>query len=169
MTKGRPYKDLSGQKYGRLLIISEYKKFYYATCTEIWWCICRCDCGKTIHVRKGSLRTSNTSSCGCMKREMAAERTTKHGLCYTKEYKAWQHMKDRCYNWNDKRYLDYGGRGIIVCDRWLNSFENFIDDMGFCPDGYSLDRINPNGNYEPSNCRWADKITQANNKRRSLK
>jgi hypothetical protein len=78
----------------------------------------------------------------------------------------WSNIKQRCYNVNNKDYKHYGGRGIKVCDRWLESFENFLEDMGDRPDGYSLDRIDNNENYEPSNCRWADKETQIKNRRR---
>jgi len=85
------------------------------------------------------------------------------------EYAAWQNMKSRCYNHHLDSYHNYGGRGITVCDRWKDSFENFLSDMGLKPSSdYSLDRIDPDGNYEPSNCRWADTKTQTNNKRKSL-
>lgn len=92
----------------------------------------------------------------------------KHGMYTTVEYIAWKNMKKRCYDKNYGAYKNYGNRGITVCERWLHSFSNFYADMGDRPEGYSLDRINNNGNYEPTNCRWADKLTQSTNKRPSL-
>ena len=92
----------------------------------------------------------------------------KHGLSYTKEYNAWRGLKNRCLNKNNPKYKDYGGRGITVCDRWLNSFDNFFEDMGICLKDLSLDRIDVNGNYCKENCRWATPVEQRNNQRRTL-
>jgi len=90
-----------------------------------------------------------------------------HGMCYSREYGAWHAMKQRCYNYNNSNYNYYGGRGIIVCDRWRYSFENFIEDMERKPSlDHSLDRINNDGNYEPENCRWATLSEQNSNRRR---
>lgn len=94
---------------------------------------------------------------------------TTHGGSKSREYRAWAHMKGRCYDLNDVGYRYYGGRGISVCERWIDSFENFIADMGKCPKGLSLDRIEVNGNYKPSNCRWATSEQQLNNKTNSRK
>jgi len=91
-----------------------------------------------------------------------------HGLSNTVEYKAWKRMKNRCYNKNDNRYHDWGGRGIRVCDRWINSFTNFLSDVGLRPsDKHSLDRIDNNGNYEPNNCKWSTGSEQSRNRRNS--
>ena len=89
----------------------------------------------------------------------------RHGMYNTKEHKAWSEMKYRCYNKNATSYSRYGALGIEVCEKWINSFTSFYEDMGKCPEGYSLDRINPEGNYTPENCRWADVYTQARNKK----
>lgn len=113
-------------------------------------------------------------SCGCMRAKALKLSNTKHGFCgkgniHPTEYTSWREMKTRCYNKNNKSYKNYGARGIKVCDGWLNSFENFYIDMGPKPKGYSLDRINNDGDYEPSNCRWATALQQANNRRPKVK
>jgi hypothetical protein len=105
-----------------------------------------------------------------MKRFYIAKMPEKHGMSNTPEYSAWCNIKKRCYDPSSKYYEHYGGRGIKVCDRWRYSFSNFYEDLGLRPSkDYSLDRINNNGNYEPSNCRWATKYTQVNNKRTNRK
>lgn len=162
-------KDISGQKFGRLTVL--YKSTIKSgTSREIKW-LCKCDCGNYRLVNGGMLRNANTQSCGCLKIERIKGTNTKHGNStrtngQTSEYKAWSSMKDRCYNKNKHCYPDWGGRGIKVCERWLNNFENFLSDMGKKPSNkYSLDRIENSGNYEPTNCRWALKKQQANNTR----
>jgi hypothetical protein len=100
--------------------------------------------------------------------ECRKEKSITHGQANSKEYLIWQNMKKRCYNQNQKYYNRYGGRGITVCDRWLNSFENFFADMGKCPEGCSVDRINNDGNYCPENCRWATQTEQQNNKSNNI-
>ena len=132
----------------------------------------KCDCGKIVNVIIQSVKRGNTKSCGCYDLKLKYERgkiiNKKHNESSknkTVEYITWQSMKTRCYNPNNPRWNRYGGRGIIVCNRWLNSYENFLEDMGRRPtDKTSIDRINVNGNYEPSNCRWSDDLEQANNK-----
>lgn len=132
--------------------------------------IVRCQCGKKVSRRLGNIQ--RTQSCGCKQVELMLEtsrqrgKTTKtHGLSKNRLYYRYNNMKDRCYRPSNSDFPNYGGRGIIVCDRWLQSFQAFVDDMGHPPPRTSLDRIDVNGNYTPENCRWIDDKTQATNKR----
>lgn len=108
-------------------------------------------------------------SCGCFNRERSREQLTTHGKSKTKTYKTWDCMKQRCYNPNDNNYPNYGGRGIRICDRWLESFTNFYDDMGDRPKHKTIDRIDVDGNYEPGNCKWATPKEQCNNTRNTVR
>lgn len=128
--------------------------------------ICRCICGVEREVVINNLKRGISKNCGCKTGEMIAALETTHGMSYTPEYKAWAKMKERCHNPKCKDYADYGGRGISVCERWASSFEAFYADMGPRPSSqHSIDRIKVDGNYEPGNVRWADKVVQAGNKR----
>jgi hypothetical protein len=132
-----------------------------------------CDCGKIWQPQLCGILNGSIKSCGCYSRKIAGERAkknnTKHGKTLTTEYYAWVAIKKRCYNPNNKDYKDYGQRGILVCDAWKDSFENFLLDMGNKPSPeHSLDRIDVNGNYEPSNCRWATRKEQQRNKRNNV-
>ena len=132
--------------------------------------LCKCDCGNTTIVPLGSLKNGRIKSCGCLNSEVQSifmkEYNNKHGKSKTPEYKVWQGMKSRCNNPNAKGYNNYGGRGIQVCKRWDNSFENFIKDMGERPnEDYQIDRINNDGNYSPDNCRWVTRSDNTLNKR----
>lgn len=125
---------------------------------------CRCECGTEKAVNSYTVRNGISKSCGCLSSEIATKESTTHGLSKSSEYHIYRTMVSRCYNENNKTYKRYGGRGIKVCDRWLNSFENFIEDVGFRPGkGYSLERKDNEKGYSPENCVWADALTQGNN------
>ena len=121
---------------------------------------CKCACGTVKLVHKHQLLNGSSKSCGCFSREVSST----HGLSQTRAYSAWTHMVRRCSGKSLKDNEHYLDKGITVCDRWVNSVEVFFEDMGECPDGYELDRVDFNGNYEPSNCRWVDEQTQAKNR-----
>ena len=125
--------------------------------------IAKCDCGVEKSVNLQSIVMEKSKNCGCTGKDRISNQNRRHSLSKTPEYIIWKAMKARCKNPNNKYY---GAKGIKVCDRWVNSFENFISDMGKKPEGFSIDRINGTGNYEPSNCRWADKETQIKNRKK---
>ena len=152
-------KDLTGERYGRWTAL----KISHTKDGSTYW-LCRCDCGKERPVKTSSLTGGCSKSCGCLHREVATTANTKHGMSRTKLYSAWLQMHRRCDSSYVPEYKNYGKRGIIVCERW-GDFQNFYDDMGEMPPGLSLDRIDVNGNYEPSNCRWATWDEQGCNRR----
>jgi hypothetical protein len=156
--------DLTGQKYQRLTVIKFVELIKYGAVWE-----CKCDCGNIKNVRSGDLRSGNTNSCGCYMKDRIKETNIKHGASKNNvmsgAYRSWRSMKERCYVKSCIEYERYGGRGIIVCDRWKNYFENFLEDMGERPEGYSLERKDFNGSYEPSNCCWIHNSQQAKNRR----
>lgn len=156
-------RDLSGKRFGKLLVIdragSSYRRNSNSHRDATWRCVC--DCGNEKIYVSYNLLKGRTISCGCSRRKKS-----KIGGAYkTKEYRTWTRMIQRCENKNYNHFIYYGGRGIRISERWRKSYDNFIKDMGQCPDGYSLDRIDVNGNYESLNCRWANNTTQARNQR----
>lgn len=167
--------DWTGCVVGRLTVEYRVQPQPFSKQGPVWFC--RCTCGNTTQVTSGSLKNGNTRSCGCLGRETASARwqkrwmtiglngKTKHGWHGTSEYRAWTSMINRCVNPRNKSFPAYGGRGITVCERWLHSFLNFLADMGPCPAGFSLDRIDNDGAYEPGNCRWTTRLVQSNNRR----
>lgn len=157
------YVDLSGLTFSRWTVLRLDGKTIHGGYT---W-LCRCECGTERCVSSNSLRTGNSNSCGCINLEKTLARVVTHGMTKSPEYQTWADMKTRCLNVRHKCYADYGGRGITVCDRWLE-FENFYADMGPRPSkSHSLDRKDNDGNYEPDNCRWATKREQSANTRRN--
>lgn len=159
------FNDLTGQKFGQLTVLSATGKTNQGT--YIWACLC--DCGKESIVRSDHLTGGKTKTCGCLRDENARKRMTKHGKYKSPEYAAWHGMQSRCYN-DGSSSPRYKYRGIKVCDRWLESFDNFYADMGDKPSSkHSLDRIDNDGNYTPENCRWATASQQLDNTCRTIR
>lgn len=173
--------DITGVRSGRLVALHFSRINQNAK--RLW--LCKCDCGNECEVIGTRIKNGRTSSCGCLHAETAAQngknaaakigasRITHGASCHrstgtTKEYMIWCSMRQRCGNPNNKKFPDYGGRGIRVCERW-ERFENFIADMGQKPSpDHSIDRINNDGNYEPGNCRWVTQEVQVSNQRRRV-
>jgi hypothetical protein len=156
--------NLSGQRFGRLFVVDyspEKKRESYYRCV--------CDCGNEKTVRGSSLTRGDSTSCGCWRVEQGRKvglKSAVHKMLGTPTYETWRSMKRRCTNKNERAYKWYGAKGVTICEKW-QTFEGFYADMGDRPEGKTLDRINPFGNYEPSNCRWADVATQIQNTRKN--
>ena len=172
-------KDITGKKFGKLTAIKISKTIYGEDGKAKNYWLCKCDCGNYTEVQINHLSSGHTKTCGCsFDKNFLGDITRKHGMHSEKIYFIYNGMKQRCYNPNNGHYKDYGGRGIKICDEWLgeNGFINFYEWA--IKNGYnkektkkeqSIDRIDVNGNYEPSNCRWADSVQQGNNQRKTIK
>ena len=159
--------DLTGKRYGRLTVV---KRVENSKNRSSRW-LCKCDCGEDRIHSAGTLNYGTVKSCGCFGKEVSRELNTTHNKSNTKLYRVWATMRGRCRSQSYSGFRHYGGRGISVCTEWEDNFQSFYDwaiSAGY-REGLSIDRIDTNGNYEPQNCRWVSKTTQANNKRTNVK
>lgn len=161
-------KDLSGVIFGRLKVIGAASNYRLPSGKSVTMWNCQCECGKEITTMADSLLSERTKSCGCLNDDMRRARAT-HGCTRSTEFNTYHNMMRRCYDPKSDHFKYYGGRGIIVCERWRSSFKKFLEDMGYKPSqNHSIDRKDNNGNYEPVNCHWGILEEQANNKRNNF-
>lgn len=161
---GSRAKDMTGMRFGRLLVVERHA--LGSSGQAVWLCVC--DCGISRAVLGGSLRSGKTTSCGCYFRQVASKTNVKHGLGRSKTAGIWRSMISRCTNAADKSFGRYGGRGIKVCDKWQD-FLKFLEDMGECPEGHSIERLDNDRGYEPDNCKWIPSKLQVRNRRNTLR
>lgn len=166
------FKNLTGEKFGRLTIIGVSRKVESGNRERYYW-RCKCDCGNEKEVRTDCLTSGLVKSCGCLKKDQDKINLTKyhkHKLSHTKLWDTYYGMKSRCYDKTDKRYSDYGGRGIEICPEWLENFENFVSwslENGF-DDNLQIDRIDNDSGYSPQNCRWISIKENCRNRRSNV-
>jgi hypothetical protein len=160
--------DLIRRRFGRLIVVRRVDNNKWGN--SRWLCKCDCELGTEKIILGCHLQSNHTQSCGCLQKEKLIKRSTKHGHAKrgekSKVYRSWLSMVQRCINPKDEKYCIYGNRGIMVCEHWMK-FENFLEDMGEVPSGHQIDRINNNGNYCKSNCRWATRKQQMRNTRQN--
>lgn len=158
------FKDLAGMRFGRLTVI----RFACREKRTTKWA-CRCDCGSERIVHSHSLMRGRTTSCGCYNREQSGSRFKKHGMKHTREFNIWVLAKQRCFNPKSTAYKNYGGRGITMSEEWRHDFVRFYGDMGPCPPGMTIERVDNDGNYESGNCVWTTREQQNRNTRMTVR